>query len=213
MKAYGSEMEFCQIQLNWLDWHFQNANAKVKLLNEWNIPVWVMEPVRGGKLCNLEEKYAERLNKTAPERTLPEWAFRFVQSIPEVKVTLSGMSNFDQLRENINTYKEKKPLSEEEFNLLIDIAKEMTAVGTLPCTACRYCTEKCPQEINIPWLIELYNSYKYTGRDFIAPPALRAYPEDKRPSGCIGCQSCEAVCPQNIKISEVMAELASKLKY
>ncbi|MBE6706338.1 MAG: oxidoreductase [Ruminococcaceae bacterium] len=213
LKAYGSEMEFCQLQINWLDWNFQNAKAKVEMMNEWNIPVWVMEPVRGGRLCKLDEKYEDRLKAVAPDRSLPEWAFRFIQSIPEVKVTLSGMSNFEQLKENIDTYETNTPLSKEEFDLLLSIAREMTSVGTLPCTSCRYCTDHCPQEINIPWLIELYNEQIYSNGGFIAPMALRALPEDKRPSGCIGCRSCEAVCPQNIKISEMMTDFSSRLKY
>ena len=213
LKAYGSEMEFCQLQINWLDWNFQNAKAKVEMMNEWNIPVWVMEPVRGGRLCKLDEKYEDRLKTVAPDRSLPEWAFRFIQSIPEVKVTLSGMSNFEQLKENIDTYETNTPLSKEEFDLLLSIAREMTSVGTLPCTSCRYCTDHCPQEINIPWLIELYNEQIYSNGGFIAPMALRALPEDKRPSGCIGCRSCEAVCPQNIKISEMMTDFSSRLKY
>ncbi len=213
LKAYGGEMEFCQLQINWLDWNFQNAKAKVEMMNEWNIPVWVMEPVRGGRLCKLDEKYETRLKALAPDRSLPEWAFRFIQSIPEVKVTLSGMSNFDQLKENISTYESNAPLSSEEFELLIEIAREMTSVGTLPCTSCRYCTDHCPQEINIPWLIELYNEQVYSKGGFIAPMALRALPEEKRPSGCVGCRSCEAVCPQNIKISEMMTDFASRLKY
>ena len=129
------------------------------------------------------------------------------------KVTLSGMSNFEQLKDNIATYEEHKPLSAEEIDLLITIAKDMTAVGTLPCTACRYCTDHCPQEINIPWLIELYNEQIYSKGGFIAPMALKALPESKRPSGCIGCKSCEAVCPQNIKISEMMADFSQRLKY
>ena len=213
LKAYGSEMEFCQLQINWLDWNFQNAKAKVNMMSERNIPVWVMEPVRGGRLCKLDEKYEDRLKTVTPDRSLPEWAFRFIQSIPEVKVTLSGMSNFDQLKENIDTYETNTPLSKEEFDLLLSIAREMTSVGTLPCTSCRYCTDHCPQEINIPWLIELYNEQTYSNGGFIAPMALRALPEDKRPSGCIGCRSCEAVCPQNIKISEMMTDFSSRLKY
>ena len=213
LKAYGNEIEFCQLQINWLDWNFQNAKAKVEMMNEWNIPVWVMEPVRGGRLCKLDEKYEARLTDVAPGRSLPEWAFRFIQSIPEVKVTLSGMSNFEQLKENIDTYETNTPLSKEEFDLLLSIAREMTSVGTLPCTSCRYCTDHCPQEINIPWLIELYNEQIYSNGGFIAPMALRALPEDKRPSGCIGCRSCEAVCPQNIKISEMMTDFSSRLKY
>lgn len=212
LNAYGDAMEFCQIQLNWLDWDFQNAREKVKMLSARNIPVWVMEPVRGGKLCNIGEKYEEKLLAAAPDRKLPEWAFRFIQSIPEVKVTLSGMSNFTQLKENIDTYEENKPLSDSEKELLLSVAKEMTSVGTLPCTSCRYCTEHCPMDLNIPWIIELYNEQVYSGGGFIAPMALKAMPDNKKPSACLGCRACEAVCPQNIKISEMMADFDARMK-
>lgn len=211
LRAYGSEMEFCQVQLNWLDWRLQNAKAKVELLERWGIPVWVMEPVRGGRLCKLEEKHLDRLQAIAPSRTLPEWAFRFIQSIPSVKVTLSGMSNFDQLKENIDTFETDEPLSEEELALLLEVGSEMMAVGTYPCTSCRYCIEYCPQGINIPWMIELYNGRIYSGGEFKTPDVFRAMPKDKLPEGCLGCRACEAVCPQNIKISEMMKNFASKL--
>ena len=212
LKAYGSEMEFCQVQLNWLDWLLQNAKAKVDLLNKWNIPVWVMEPVRGGRLCNLEEKYLSRLQAIAPNRSLPEWAFRFVQSVPEVKVTLSGMSNFDQLKENIDTYATNEPLTDAEFELLLEIAREMMAVGTYPCTSCRYCIDYCPQGINIPWMMEIYNGKIYSGSAFKAPDVFQTMPKEKLPSGCLGCRACEAVCPQNIKISEMMKDFTKRLK-
>lgn len=211
LEAYGDDMEFCQIQLNWLDWNFQNAKAKVEMLRARNIPVIVMEPVRGGKLCTLDEKYEAKLKALRPERTLPEWAFRFIQSIPEVFLTLSGMSNFTQLKENIDTYAENKPLSKEEFDTLLDLAKEMTSVGTLPCTSCRYCVDHCPQDLNIPWIIELYNEQVYSGGGFRVPMALRAVSDSKKPSACLGCGACEAVCPQNIGISEMMADFASKM--
>lgn len=211
LEAYGHELEFCQIQLNWLDWLLQTAEAKVELLKKWNMPIWVMEPVRGGRLCNLEDKYRERLAATAPERTLPEWAFRFIQSIPEVKMTLSGMSSFDQLKENINTFATNEPLSKDEFALLLEIAREMMAVGTYPCTSCRYCIEYCPQGINIPWMMELYNGKIYSGREFTAPEVFKTLPTEKLPSGCLGCRSCESVCPQNIKISEMMKDFASRI--
>ena len=211
LEAYGHELEFCQIQLNWLDWLLQTAEAKVELLKKWNMPIWVMEPVRGGRLCNLEDKYRERLAATAPERTLPEWAFRFIQSIPEVKMTLSGMSSFDQLKENINTFATNEPLSKDEFALLLEIAREMMAVGTYPCTSCRYCIEYCPQGINIPWMMELYNGKIYSGREFTAPEVFKTLPTEKLPSGCLGCRSCESVCPQNIKISEMMKNFASRI--
>lgn len=208
---YGELMEFGQLQVNWLDWTFQNAKSKVKLYSDHNIPVWVMEPVRGGKLADLDEKYANVLKKLRPEATAAEWAFRFLQSVPEVKVTLSGMSNFEQLKENIAVYEETKPLSSKENAALMAVAAEMIGKGTVPCTACHYCTSHCPQGLDIPGLLELYNEHKLTGGGFIAPMALGAIPKEKQPSACLGCRSCEAVCPQQIKISEAFGDFNKML--
>ena len=212
LDAYGESMEFCQIQLNWLDYEFQNAKAKTELLKEYNIPIWVMEPVRGGRLITLPEKHIERLKALNKDRSLPEWAFRFLQSIDGVVVSLSGMSNMQQLTENVATYKEKQPLTKEEFDTLIDIAKEMTSKDSVPCTACKYCVSYCPKQLNIPWLLELYNEHNYSNGGFIAPMALSSLDNDKKPSACVGCRSCEAVCPQRIKISEALAKFAEKTK-
>ncbi len=211
LDAYCDAMEFCQVQLNWLDWDCQDAKAKVELLKSLNIPVWVMEPVRGGKLCNLSPKYERALRALAPERTNPEWCFRYIQSIPTVTLTLSGMSSFEQLKENINTFSTHEPLTEAEIAKLYDIAKHMTSVGNIPCTSCRYCTAQCPMLLDIPRLIELYNEHNYTEDGFIAPMAISALPDDKKPSACIGCRACESLCPQNIKISEVMSAFAKML--
>ncbi len=212
LEAYGSDMEFCQLQVNWLDWEFQNAKAKVDLVKSYGIPVWVMEPVRGGSLTKLAPENEAKLRELRPEATNAEWAFRFLQSLPEVTVTLSGMSNFDQLKENIATYEDSKPLNDEEKKALFDMARVMTSKNTLPCTSCRYCTTHCPMELNIPWLIELYNEHIYSGGGFIAPMAMGSLSEDKLPSACLGCGVCESVCPQNIKISEMMYDFAEKLK-
>jgi predicted aldo/keto reductase-like oxidoreductase len=210
--AYGKDMEFCQIQLNWVDWKMQNAKAKVEMLKEQGIPVWVMEPVRGGKLATLEEEYANELKTLRPDATPAEWSFRFLQSIPEVVVTLSGMSDMKQLIENIATYGEEKPLSEKETEKLFSVADAMTSKTTLPCTACRYCTTHCPMELDIPNLIDLYNEHVYSGGGFLAPMAIGSLPDDKKPSACLSCRACEAVCPQNIKISEMMSDFVEKLK-
>ena len=210
LEAYGKEMEFCQIQLNYLDWHFQDAEAKVKLLQEYHLPVWVMEPLRGGRLASLDEASAAKLKGLRPDEAIPAWAFRFLQSVPGVTMVLSGMSNFEQLKENIKTFSEDRPLNEAEMSELLFMADSM-AKG-VPCTACHYCTSHCPQELDIPSLIKLYNEHTFTGGGFIAPMALSALPEDKQPSACIGCRSCEQVCPQQIKVSEIMADFAEKLK-
>ncbi len=212
LEVYGPAMEFCQIQLNWLDWDLQDAKGKVELLREHHLPIWVMEPVRGGKLAQLEPTYAQQLAALRPDWTPARWAFRFLQSIDDVVVTLSGMSNREQLQENCETYQSDASLTPEETAALFAVAKEMTAQKTLPCTACRYCTSYCPMGLDIPYLIGLYNEHAYSGGGFLAPMAVGALPEDKRPAACLGCRACEAVCPQNIRISEMMTDFAGKLK-
>ncbi len=210
LEKYGAHMEFCQLQINYIDWTFQNAKEKVELLKEYNIPVWVMEPLRGGKLASLSEKDTEILKTLRPEEGIPAWAFRFLQTIPEVTMILSGMSDFAQVKDNIHTFETEAPLNAEEMKSILDIAHRM--VNGVPCTACRYCTDHCPQGLDIPSLIKLYNEHTFTGGGFIAPMALQAIPEEKRPNACLSCQSCEAVCPQQIKISKVMADFVSKLQ-
>ncbi len=209
--AYGQYMEFCQIQLNWLDWTFQDAKGKMELLKEYNLPVWVMEPLRGGKLASLSAENEALLKTLRPDEEIPAWAFRFLQSLPSVVVTLSGMSDLEQMKKNIMTYESSKPLNEKEMTALSDIASGMLGKTTLPCTACHYCVSHCPQKLDIPELLELYNEHVFAGGGFLAPMALMAVPEEKQPSACIGCRSCERVCPQNIKISEAMADFTAKL--
>lgn len=213
LDKYGKYMEFCQIQLNWLDWRLQKAEAKVAMMKEYgNIPVWVMEPVRGGKLATLEEGYAKQLQAHREDESIPAWAFRFIQSIPEVCVTLSGMSDFEQVKANIKTFSEEKPLSGDEWNTLMSIADSMVGRKTLNCTACRYCTTYCPQGLDIPRIIEHYNEHTVSGRSEVSPRMIASYAEDKLPTACIGCRSCEEVCPQNIEISEMMSDFAAKIK-
>ncbi len=211
LDAYGKDMEFCQLQLNYLDWEFQNAKQKVELLDQWNIPVWVMEPLRGGKLASLASEDEEKLKALRPEEGIPAWAFRYLQSLPSVKVILSGMSNRQQMEENIQTFAEDKPLNAKELETIHSIADSMVKKIVLPCTACHYCTSHCPQGLDIPGLLALYNEHCFTQGGFIAPMALSAIPAEKQPSACIGCRSCEAVCPQGIKISEAMADFTAKL--
>ena len=212
LNAYGEHMEFCQIQLNYLDYKFQDAKAKVELLNEYKIPIWVMEPLRGGKLAKLPEEQEKKLKELRPDEEIPAWAFRFLQSIPGVTMVLSGMSSMEQLEKNIKTFEEDKPLNEEEMKTLLKIADGMLSGNILPCTACRYCTSHCPKGLDIPKLLSLYNEHKFTGGGFLAPMAVSALPDDKKPSACIGCRSCEAVCPQQLKISEAMKDFAKLLE-
>ena len=155
LAAYGKDMEFCQIQLNYLDWEFQGAKAKAELLNQWNIPIWVMEPLRGGRLAKLTEEHAARLSALRPEEAVPAWAFRFLQTVSSVTMILSGMSNMEQLEANLRTFEEDKPLNTTEMGTLMEAAKEMLVEKRLPCTACRYCVSHCPQGLDIPMPLQL----------------------------------------------------------
>ena len=210
LEAYGKGMEFCQLQMNYLDWSFQDVKNKAALLAEYQIPIWVMEPLRGGKLASLAEEDAAKLKALRPDETTPAWAFRFLQSIPGVTVTLSGMSNMQQLEENLSTFEAEHPLNQQEMETLLGIADSMVQKTSVPCTACRYCTSHCPKGLDIPKLIGLYNDWKFTGGGFVPAMVIGTLPEDKRPSACIGCRSCEKLCPQQIKISEAMKDFDVK---
>ncbi len=203
LDKYGDELEFCQLQINWFDWDFQNAKEKVELVASYNIPVWVMEPVRGGNLARLSDTHTKKLQDLRPNATPAEWAFRFVQSIPEVTVTLSGMSDFSQVKENINTFNERKPLTDSEAKALFEIYEDISQNNTLQCTSCRYCTSYCPNKLDIPELINIYNQNIV----FVNSIDKSKLTGTKDPNLCVACGACERVCPQGIKISEMMRKL------
>ena len=211
LEKYGEFMEFGMIQMNYLDYNFQGAKGKLDLLNSYRIPVWVMEPLRGGRLAKMAPADLERMRKTRPGIEPVELAFRFLQSLPGVTVILSGMTEMEQMREKLRIFEKDEPLSKEETDALLDIAKGLINGKIAPCTACKYCLSHCPKELNIPVLLEKYNEDALTGGGFIAPFAIKALPPEKRPSACIGCKSCEKVCPQQIRISEILKAFGSKM--
>ena len=211
LEAYGEYMEFGQLQLNYIDWSFQEGQSKAALLEDYNIPIWVMEPFRGGKLASLSDEDTAKLKTLRPHETVPAWALRFLQTLPNITVTLSGMSNMAQLEANIRTYETEAPLNPKEFDALQEIADGMVGRISLPCTVCRYCISHCPQELDIPNLLALYNEHIFTGGGFIAPMVMQTLPADKQANACIACGECEAVCPQQIQISEALHSFAEKL--
>ena len=204
----GDSMEFCQIQLNYLDWTLQDAKAKYDLLTARNIPVWVMEPLRGGKLASLSEQDEGRLLQLRPDESIASWSFRWLQNLPNVKMVLSGMSDFEQMVDNVRTFSSGNPQTPDEAALLADIAESLK--DALPCTRCRYCCEGCPMQLDIPMLIHAYNDMKFSN-SMTVPMQMDALPEDKKPSACISCGACAAICPQKIDIPTAMAEFAEKL--
>ena len=204
----GQDMEFCQIQLNYMDWMLQKAKEKYELLTARGIPVWVMEPVRGGMLASLREENSARLKAIRPEATDASWGFRFLQGLPNVKMVLSGMSNPAQMQDNLATFARRDTLNPEETELLLSIARGM--MDSIPCTACRYCCEGCPKGLDIPALLAVYNELRVTPT-VNAAMRVEFLPEEKKPTACIACGKCARSCPQNIDIPRALKELAEKL--
>ena len=212
LKKYGDHMEFCQLQLNYLDWEFQHDDEKYAMLTKRGIPVWVMEPLRGGRLVRLSRSETEALDNVKDGITPLEAAFGFLQSFQNITVTLSGMSSISQMEQNIAIYEKENPLSEKEKEKLLTMAKGMIGSSTVPCTGCHYCVSHCPAELDIPRLLELYNEHNFAGGGFLAPFGLRALGEGQQPSDCLGCGSCAAVCPQRIKIPEILEKFAAMME-
>ena len=204
----GSDMEFCQIQLNYMDWTLQKARQKYELLTARGIPVWVMEPVRGGKLASLSQADSAKLKALRPEATDASWGFRFLQGLPNVKMILSGMSNLEQMKDNLSTFAQREPLNESETEMMLSIAQGM--MDLVPCTACRYCCEGCPKGLDIPALLSVYNELRVSST-VNAAMRVEFLPEEKKPTACIACGKCARSCPQNIDIPAALKALSEKL--
>lgn len=210
LEAAGDKMEFCQIQLNYLDWTLQRAKEKCELLAKYNIPIWVMEPVRGGKLVDkLPEGAKADLKALRPDESVASWCFRWLMTLPNMGVILSGMTTMDQLTDNLKTFSEDKPLTEPEIHKLYAIAESLK--NNVPCTACRYCTDVCPKGLNIPMLIEVYNDLRYAP-GVNSASKIEFMPEDKQPTACIACGRCVKMCPQHIDIPKTLIDFSNLLK-
>ena len=210
LDTYGEYMEFCQIQLNWFDWDYQEAKFKVAELNKRNIPIWVMEPIRGGKLISFTEPYMDELKAIRPDDKITDWCFKYLRTIPGVTMILSGMSNEEQLRENIESFNNDDKLTEDEVNVIYGIKEKILQAKMIPCTACRYCTSICPMELDIPRLIEIYNDDMIADYAFQTPTSIKNLGEGKGPTDCIQCRQCETQCPQEFAIPDILADLAQR---
>ena len=228
LTRHEGEFDFVQIQLNYLDWTLQDAKSKYEIIVRHGLGVWVMEPCRGGKLAVLPESESAKLRalhsaadagSAAPDAagavadgghsgnhpSDASYAFRFLQNLPGVKVILSGMNEIFQVEDNLRTFREEWPLTSQERSVLLEIAENLKK--GVPCTACRYCCDGCPVGLDIPYLLQCYNDYKFAQS---LPPSMRidALEEEKRPAACIGCGQCMHACPQGIDVPAALAELA-----
>jgi uncharacterized protein len=200
--------EFVQIQLNYMDWTLQDAKGKYEVITNHGLPVIVMEPVRGGRLASLNEEADAMLKRARPNDSIASWAFRFLQSLPNVQVVLSGMTTMEQVVENVKTFSEPHPTTEDEKQLLQQAVATM--VNLVPCTACRYCCDACPQSLDIPKLISMYNEARFEN-PFTLGFTLGAMTDDQLPSACQACGACAELCPQEIDIPDVMKRFAETI--
>ena len=202
--------DFAQIQMNHYDWVYGTAAREYEILAQRNIPIMVMEPVRGGRLATLTPETEAMLKAVHPDWSMAAWALRFVKSHPQVQVILSGMSNLEQMNDNLATFADADGLNEAEMATLMEAGRLFKSQIHVPCTECRYCVDDCPMHIEIPAFIKLYNASKLSG-----PWALEDMDEvqsEGKPWDCIGCGACAGHCPQNIDIPAIMAELAEHHK-
>lgn len=214
--------DFVQLQINYLDWDNPGvqSGACYKAAEKHGLKITVMEPVKGGTLATIPDEAAKLLQNIHPDWTPAEWAIKFAASLPSVQVALSGMSNFDQLKSNVDAMKDFKPLSDEEHEALNKAANIIKSWYAIPCTACRYCvkTNHCPKNIPIPNYFALYNAVKQNPNNpsgfsiekmYYANFATNGY---GKASQCVKCHQCEKVCPQHLKISDLLQDVAAEME-
>ena len=212
LKAHP-ETEFVQLQINYADWESESVQSRkcYEVARKYGKPVIIMEPVKGGSLANLPESVAGIFKKVAPEASLSSWAIRFAASLEGLVTVLSGMSNLDQMRDNLATMKHFKPLDDGERAVLSDALKALDAIDRIPCTQCSYCTKDCPQQINIPGIFTAMNTALVYGNE---EGAKGNYSFNTRLGGkasdCLACGQCETACPQHIDIIERLKQCSAK---
>lgn len=206
------EMDFVQLQVNYLDWDDPKFDAKrlMEVAAAHGKPVIIMEPARGGVLCKLPEDIAGILEEAKPGSTPAEWAYRFCWNLPNVIAVLSGMSTIDQARENLASYRDNKPFDDSERAALEKVMGELRSMASVPCTACGYCIEGCPSHVKIPDIMALLNLEEMTrDREFVK--GLYSWQAaEGRASECIRCGACEDMCPQGIGIIEQLERAAEQ---
>lgn len=204
MDKYGDIMDFCQLQLNYLDWSLQDAKAKYELIASYGKPVFVMEPVRGGKLAKLDETTEAEMRALRSDASTASWAFRWLQGLKQVATVLSGMSDMEQVRDNIKTFDKYDPLTKEEYDLLGRAVQRMNTA--VPCTGCKYCVEACPLKLDIPMMLSIYGDIKFAP-SVNSSMRLDNLEDSKKPAACLKCGKCAGVCPQKIQVPKLLSEL------
>ena len=200
------EWDFAQIQLNYLDYEMQDAKLQYEELTKRGISVVVMEPVRGGVLANVTPEAEHLFKEKEPNMSVASWALRYVAHFPNVKVILSGMSNLEQLTDNINTFTNYKELNEEDLEIIYKAKKLILGNDFIPCTGCRYCMP-CPVGVNIPRIFSLFNNYGIHKDLDKFKEQMAKLEENELPNNCVKCGKCVKACPQGIQIFKQLEKI------
>ena len=213
--ASHPEMEFVQLQINYADWEDDNVQSRkcYEVARKYNVPVIIMEPVKGGSRATMPEEIQKLYREANPELSVPSWAVRYAASLDGVITVLSGMSNEEQLNDNVSYMENFQPLSDAERETVQKAVEILNTLPTIPCTGCKYCVDGCPQKINIPGIFEAMNEYiLYNNLERAKHSYKNAVKEGGKASDCIQCGACEAHCPQHIGIIETLEKAAATLE-
>ncbi len=205
------DWDFCQIQLNYMDVDEQAGMKGYKLAEEKQVPLVIMEPIKGGTLAAFSEDLTAKLNAVTPNASTASFALRWVGSLPNVKVILSGMSTMEQVDDNLSTFTEFKPLCEKEYETIAEVVDTLKSRVQNGCTGCRYCMP-CPAGVNIPGNFKVWNTYHtYQNYNVVKWSWENELGEAKQAKNCIQCGKCEQACPQKLNIREDLKKVQEDL--